>query len=497
MKYILALDQGTTSSRAMLIDHSGAVIAKAQKEFRQIFPFPGWVEHNPQEIWSTQASVASEVLAHSGIAPNEIAAIGITNQRETTVIWDRKTSQPIANAIVWQDRRTTELCQSLKDKGLESAIRQKTGLLLDPYFSGTKVHWLLHHVPGAMEKAKRGELAFGTIDTWLVWKLTGGKQHVTDVSNASRTLMFNIHTKCWDEEILKILDIPESILPRVASSSEVYGETNSSLFSTPIPIAGIAGDQQAALFGQACFKPGMVKTTYGTGCFMLMNTGNKPVESKNNLLTTIAYEVRGNLEYALEGSVFIGGAVVQWLRDNFNLIKKSSDIQRLAASVPDNGGVYFVPAFTGLGAPYWDPYVRGMIMGLTRGTLAGHVARAAIEGTAFQVSDVLHAMEIDSGIHIDQVRVDGGAVQDSLLMQFQADLLGVPVVRPKMTELTALGAAFLAGLAVGFWKDLSEISSYWQLDNTFQPAMPENDVSRLMKNWQKAVKCAQQWRVEA
>ncbi|MBS0652965.1 MAG: glycerol kinase GlpK [Verrucomicrobia bacterium] len=497
MKYILALDQGTTSSRAMLIDHSGAVVAKAQKEFRQIFPSPGWVEHNPQEIWSTQASVASEVLAHSGIAPNEIAAIGITNQRETTVIWDRKTGQPIANAIVWQDRRTTELCQALKDKGLESAIRQKTGLLLDPYFSGTKVHWLLHHVPGAMEKAKRGELAFGTIDTWLVWKLTGGKQHVTDVSNASRTLMFNIHTKCWDEEILKILDIPDSILPRVASSSEVYGETNSSLFSTPIPIAGIAGDQQAALFGQACFKPGMVKTTYGTGCFMLMNTGNKPVESKNNLLTTIAYEVRGNLEYALEGSVFIGGAVVQWLRDNFNLIKKSSDIQRLASSVPDNGGVYFVPAFTGLGAPYWDPYARGMIMGLTRGTQAGHVARAAIEGTAFQVTDVLHAMEIDSGIHIDQVRVDGGAVQDALLMQFQADLLGVPVVRPKMTELTALGAAFLAGLAVGFWKDLSEISSYWQLDHTFQPTMPENDVSRLMKNWQKAVKCAQQWRVEA
>ncbi|MBS0650625.1 MAG: glycerol kinase GlpK [Verrucomicrobia bacterium] len=497
MKYILALDQGTTSSRAMLIDHSGEVVAKAQKEFRQIFPMPGWVEHNPQEIWSTQASVASEVLAHSGTSPNEIAAIGITNQRETTVIWDRKTGQPIANAIVWQDRRTTELCQSLKDKGLEAMIRQKTGLLLDPYFSGTKVHWLLNQIPGAKEKAKRGELAFGTIDTWLVWKLTGGKQHVTDVSNASRTMIFNIHTKSWDEQILKLLDIPDSILPRVASSSEVYGETNSSLFSSPIPIAGIAGDQQAALFGQACFKPGMVKTTYGTGCFMLMNTGNKPVESKNNLLTTIAYEVRGNLEYALEGSVFIGGAVVQWLRDNFNLIKSSSDIQRLAATVADNNGVYFVPAFTGLGAPYWDPYARGMIMGLTRGTMAGHIARAAIEGTAFQVSDVLRAMENDSGIHIDQVRVDGGAVQDTLLMQFQSDLLRVPVVRPKMTELTALGAAFLAGLAVGFWKDLSEISSYWQMEKTFHPTMPEKEVNRLMKNWQNAVRCAQQWRVES
>ncbi len=493
MKYILALDQGTTSSRAMLIDHQGAVCAVAQKEFKQFFPSPGWVEHDPQEIWSTQAAVAAEALAHSGISPKEIAAIGITNQRETTVIWDRKTGHPIANAIVWQDRRTTELCQALKMKGHEPMFRQKTGLLLDPYFSGTKVHWLLNNVPGAMAKAQKGELAFGTIDSWLVWKLTDGRVHVTDVSNASRTLMYNIHTKHWDDEILKLLNIPASLLPKVASSSEVYGETSSTLFSESIPIAGIAGDQQAALFGQACFKPGMVKTTYGTGCFMLMNTGNKPVLSKNNLLTTIAYEVGGKLEYALEGSVFIGGAVVQWLRDNLNLIKKSGDVQKLASSVKDNGGVYFVPAFTGLGAPHWDPYARGMILGLTRGTQAGHIARAAIEGIAYQVTDVLRAMESDSGIKIKELRVDGGAVKDNLMMQFQADLLGVPVIRPKMTELTALGAAFLAGLAVGFWKDEEEIRSYWQEDRVFQPAMDPKEVSRLMTNWQKAIKCAQVW----
>ena len=493
MQYILALDQGTTSSRALLVDHQGCVVASAQKEFQQIYPFPGWVEHNPQEIWSSQASVTSEILAHSGITPDQIGAIGITNQRETTVIWEKKTGQPISNAIVWQDRRTTKLCQALRENGLEPLIREKTGLLLDPYFSGTKIHWLLHEIPGAMERAKRGELAFGTIDSWLVWKLTGGKVHVTDVSNASRTLLFNIHSQSWDEEILKLLEIPSSLLPRVASSSEVYGKTNSSLFSSPVPIAGIAGDQQAALFGQACFEQGMVKTTYGTGCFMLMNTGSKPVMSKNNLLTTIAFQVGNRIEYALEGSVFIGGAVIQWLRDNLKLIEKTSDVQKLAETVPDNGGVYFVPAFTGLGAPHWDPYARGMILGLTRGTQSGHLARAAIEGIAFQVTDVLRAMENDSGIKIDQLRVDGGAVQDSLLMQFQADLLGVPVIRPNMTELTALGAAFLAGLAVGFWKDLNEIRSYWQRDKTFEPRMPQDQVRRLMSNWQKAVRCAQQW----
>lgn len=497
MKYILALDQGTTSSRALIIDHAGHVIAKAQKEFKQLFPSPGWVEHDPLQIWSTQAAVATEVLAHSGIKPKQIAAIGITNQRETTILWDKTTGEPIANAIVWQDRRTTELCQALKDKGYEPTFSEKTGLLLDPYFSGTKVHWLLHHVPGAMEKAKRGELAFGTVDTWLVWKLTDGKKHVTDVSNASRTLLFNIHERCWDEQILKVLDIPASILPKVCSSSEVIGQTSSVLFSEEIPIAGIAGDQQAALFGQACFKPGMVKTTYGTGCFMLMNTGKTPVASKHKLLTTIAYQIGDQLEYALEGSVFIGGAVVQWLRDNLNLIKKSSEIQKLSSTVPDNGGVYFVPAFTGLGAPYWDPYVRGMLLGLTRGTQAGHIARAAIEGVAFQVADVLKAMEEDSGIKIEELRVDGGAIEDEILMQFQADLLQVPVIRPNMAELTALGAAFLAGIAVGFWKDREEISLYWKEQKRFVASMDKNKVLQLTKQWQHAVACAREWKVSS
>jgi glycerol kinase len=493
MQYILALDQGTTSSRALLIDHEGRVLASAQKEFQQLYPFPGWVEHNPQEIWSSQAAVASEVLAHSGISPDQIAAIGITNQRETTVIWERKTGQPIHNAIVWQDRRTTDYCQTLKEKGYESLIRERTGLFLDPYFSGTKIHWLLQNIPGAMERAKQGELAFGTIDSWLVWKLTGGKVHVTDVSNASRTLLFNLHSCSWDEEILRLLDIPPSLLPRVASSSEVYGKTNSSLFSSSIPIAGIAGDQQAALFGQACFEPGMTKTTYGTGCFMLMNTGKKPVMSQHNLLTTIAFQVGNEVEYALEGSVFIGGAVIQWLRDQLKLIERARDIQKLAATVSDNGGVYFVPAFTGLGAPHWDPYARGTILGLTRGTQSGHIARAAIEGIAFQVTDLLRAMENDSGIKIDQLRVDGGAVQDPLLMQFQADLLRVPVIRPSMTELTALGAAFLAGLAIGFWKDLKEIRSHWREEKVFKPYMPQDQVEHLIKQWQKAVRCAQRW----
>ncbi|MBY0528830.1 MAG: glycerol kinase GlpK [Rhabdochlamydiaceae bacterium] len=493
MKYILSLDQGTTSSRAMLIDHEGHVKGIAQKEFRQHFPSPGWVEHDPMEIWSTQASVATEVLVRSGITPAQIAAIGITNQRETTIIWDKQTGMPIAPAIVWQDRRTTEYCQRLKDKGLEPLFKQKTGLLLDPYFSGTKIHWILNHIPGSQEMAQQGKLAFGTVDSWLIWKLTDGKLHITDMSNASRTLLFNLHTCSWDEELLDILQIPRSLLPEVRSSSEVYGNTSHSLFSLPIPISGIAGDQQAALFGQACFKSGMAKTTYGTGCFMLMNTGNKPVLSKNNLLTTIAYQINGQVEYALEGSVFIGGAVVQWLRDNLNLFKKSADIEKLAQSVPDSGGVYFVPAFTGLGAPHWDPYTRGTLLGITRGTQAAHIARAALEGIAFQVTDVLHAMQNDAQINIQELRVDGGAVRDNLLMQFQADLLGVPTIRPQMTELTALGAAFLAGLAVDFWKNQEEIARYWKEDRTFIPSMDPDSRRTLRSNWDRAIACAKLW----
>ncbi len=490
MHYILSLDQGTTSSRAMLIDHEGNVKGCAQKEFRQYFPEPGWVEHDPMEIWSTQAAVATEVIARSGITPSDISAIGITNQRETTIVWEKKTGKPIANALVWQDRRTTKYCQQLKAQGLEPLFKQKTGLLLDPYFSGTKVHWLLNHVPGAKEKALRGELAFGTVDSWLIWKLTDGKCHVTDVSNASRTLLFNIHTCTWDDELLNIFEIPRSMLPEVKSSSEVYAKTSTSLFSVPIPISGIAGDQQAALFGQACFSSGMTKTTYGTGCFLLMNTGEKPVHSNHQLLTTIAYKLNGKVEYALEGSVFIGGAVVQWLRDNLNIIKTSREIETLALTVPDNGGVYFVPAFTGLGAPHWDPCARGMILGISRGTQAGHIARAAIEAIAYQVADVLHAMENDAHMTISQVRVDGGAVKDNLLMQFQADLLGVPVIRPKTTELTALGTAFLAGLAVGFWSNQEEIASYWKEDRTFIPSMSRESAKQLRLHWDLAIECA-------
>ncbi len=492
-KYVLALDQGTTSSKALLVAHDGSIKGVAQREFRQIFPSPGWVEHDPKEIWSTQASVAAEVMAHAGITPQEVVAIGITNQRETTVLWNRKTGVPIFNAIVWQDRRTTDYCQKLKADGLAPLFQQKTGLLLDPYFSGTKIRWILDHVPGAMEMAQRGEIAFGTIDSYLTWKLTDGRAHVTDVSNASRTLLFNIHTCEWDDELLKIMNIPREILPKVCSSSEVYAEATNTLFSTPIPIGGIAGDQQAALFGQACFDSGMVKTTYGTGCFMLMNTGTKPVLSKNKLLTTIAYRINGETSYALEGSVFIGGAVVQWLRDNLGIITKSSEISRLAATVPDNNGIYFVPAFTGLGAPYWDPYARGIILGITRGTSAAHIARAAIEAIAYQVTDVLQAMQNDSGIRIEQLRVDGGATIDNLLMQFQADMLNVPVIRPQQNELTALGAAFLAGLAVKFWKNKEEIAAYWKMDRQFDPQMPQEQVLKLRSKWKRAIECAQMW----
>ncbi|MFS8562964.1 MAG: glycerol kinase GlpK [Rhabdochlamydiaceae bacterium] len=493
MHYILALDQGTTSSRAVLVDKNGLTHTSAQKEFQQIFPEPGWVEHDPNEIWSSQASVIAEVFAKSSISPEAIAAIGITNQRETTIVWDKKTGKPIYNAIVWQDRRTTGVCQELKNKGMESLFRERTGLLLDPYFSGTKLYWILKNVPGAMDKAKKGELAFGTVDTWLIWKLTGGEKHLTDVTNASRTLMFNIHTCSWDEELLNILDIPKSVLPDVKGSSELFGHTSPAAFRYSIPISGVAGDQQAALFGQTCFKAGMVKATYGTGSFLLMNTGKSPVLSKNKLLTTIAYKIGKETFYALEGSVFIAGAVVQWLRDGLKIIKSSAEVEALAKSVPDSGGVYFVPAFTGLGAPHWDPYARGAIVGMTRGTTKAHIARAALDAIAYQVTDVLKAMEADAGIKIAEVRVDGGAVVDNLLMQFQADLLGAPVIRPKITELTALGAAYLAGLAVGFWKNEEEVTSYWQEDKKFTPQMTPAKVVELRRDWNKALKCAQLW----
>jgi glycerol kinase len=477
----------------MLFSKEGAVKAIAQKAFRQMFPYPGWVEHDPNEIWATQAAVAAEAMARAGVNSTQIAAIGITNQRETTIVWERKTGKPLMNAIVWQDRRTTEMCQKMKSEGLEPLIQQKTGLLLDPYFSASKIRWILEHVPGALERAKQGELAFGTVDSWLVWKLTNGKHHITDVSNASRTMLFNIHNEQWDRELLDVWEIPKEMLPRVCSSSEVYATTSHAFAAMPIPIAGIAGDQQAALFGQACFKKGMVKTTYGTGCFMLMNTGSKPVLSQNKLLTTIAYKIHGETTYALEGSVFIGGAVVQWLRDGLKLINQSAEVEALAAGASDNNGVYFVPAFTGLGAPYWDPYARGLILGLTRGNTGAHIARAALEGIAFQVTDVLKAMENDAMIKIEELRVDGGAVANNLLMQFQADLLGVPIVRPRVSESTALGAAFLAGLAVQFWKNETEITGYWQADRKFLGQMPQEKVSQLRKKWKKAIECAQLW----
>ena len=493
MKYILALDQGTTSSRAIIFDHAGSNKAVAQKEFPQIFPQPGWVEHNANDIWSAQAGVAAQALAQAALTPADIAAIGITNQRETTVVWDRKTGKPICNAIVWQDRRTAAVCDRLKARGLEKLIRKKTGLVLDAYFSGTKLQWILQHVPGARARANAGELAFGTVDSWLVWNLTGGKKHVTDASNASRTLLLNIKTGDWDDELLDIFGVPRSVLPEVRSSSEVYGQA--SHFSPSIPIAGIAGDQQAALFGQVCNRPGMVKNTYGTGCFMLMNTGSKPIPSKNNLLTTIAWRIGDRTEYALEGSIFIAGAVVQWLRDGLGIIKSSAEVEALAAQVTDTGGVYLVPAFAGLGAPHWDQYARGVIAGITRGTKAAHIARAALEGIAYQVMDVLHAMEADAGLRLKELRVDGGACADNLLMQFQSDLLGVPVVRPKVSETTALGAAYLAGLAVGFWKDQTEIARQWQADRRFVPDMKPATRKQLCAGWTKALARAKAWEV--
>jgi len=493
MSVILALDQGTTSSRAIVFDAAGAILAVAQKEFTQVFPRPGWVEHEPEEIWATQIAVAAEALARAGIQARDVAAIGIANQRETTVVWNRATGRPLYNAIVWQDRRTAAACDALKASGLEARVTGKTGLVLDAYFSGTKLAWILDNVPGARARAEAGELAFGTIDSWLVWKLSAGAAHVTDVSNASRTLLYNIHTGGWDQELLAIFGIPDRVLPAVRASSGVVAETAAGLFAVRIPIAGIAGDQQAALFGQRCVVPGMVKNTYGTGCFMLMHTGERPVRSRNKLLTTAACQTGSSPEYALEGSVFIAGAVVQWLRDGLGIIKSSAEIERLAASVADNGGVYLVPAFAGMGSPHWDPYARGAILGLTRGSAAAHIARAALESIAYQTADVLHAMEADSGIRLAELRVDGGAAHNDMLMQFQADLLGVPVVRPKITETTALGAVYLAGLAVGFWKDGEEISAQWQAERSFEPGMSRDRVETLMAGWRKAVERAKNW----
>jgi len=491
MKYLLALDQGTTSSRALVINESGKVVAVAQKEFTQVFPQPGWVEHDPNEIWSSQIGVAADALGQAGASAKDVAAIGITNQRETAVVWDRKTSEPIHNAIVWQDRRTAGICDKMKADGLEPMITKKSGLVIDAYFSGTKVQWLLDNVPGAREKANRGELAFGTIDSWLIWKLTNGAVHVTDESNASRTMLFNIYTRAWDDELLKALNVPRSMLPEVKASSEVYGESTGILAG--VPIAGIAGDQQSALFGQMCTKPGMAKNTYGTGSFMLMNTGTEGVSSKNKLLTTIAWRRAGQTEYALEGSVFVTGAVVQWLRDGLKIIRTSPEVEELATSVPDNGGVYLVPGFVGLGAPHWDPYARGTIVGLTRGSTSAHIARAALEGIAYQVADILLAMTADSGVKLAELRVDGGASKNNLLMQFQADILGIPVVRPSDTETTALGSAYLAALAVGYYKTLEEVAAHWAMDRTFEPKMSADQRQKLQSEWNKALGRAKGW----
>ena len=491
MKAVLALDQGTTSSRAILFDRSGSVIAMAQQEFPQLFPRPGWVEHDPDAIWSSQWDVARAVLAMADMTPGDLAGIGITNQRETAIVWDRKTGRPIHNAIVWQDRRTAPMCDALRRKGLDKLIRRKTGLVVDAYFSATKVAWMLAKVPGAMARARRGELAFGTVDSWLAWNLTGGRLHVTDASNASRTMLYNLRTGDWDDELLEIFGVPRRMLPEVRSSSEVYGEAL--MGSMPVSIAGIAGDQQAALFGQACHAPGMVKNTYGTGCFMLMNTGPKPIASKNNLLTTVAWRIDGKTEFALEGSVFIAGAAVQWLRDGLGIIRSSPEVEALAAGVPDNGGVYMVPAFAGLGTPHWDPYARGMLAGLTRGSTAAHVARATLEGIAYQVHDVLDAMQRDAGIRLRELRVDGGASANNLLMQFQSDILGVPVVRPRVAETTALGAAYLAGLATGFWSGRSDIARQWQVDRRFHPSMRPSVRKRLLGGWSRAVARSKAW----
>ena len=491
MSFVLALDQGTTSSRAIVFDHAGSIRAVAQQEFTQFYPQPGWVEHDATEIWATQSGVVAEALAKAGIDAAHVAAIGITNQRETTILWERASGKPIAPAIVWQDRRTAPMCDDLRKAGHAELFSRKTGLVLDAYFSGTKLKWLLDHVPAARERAMRGELAFGTVDSWLIWKLTGGREHVTDASNASRTLLFDIHRGEWDDELLALLDVPRSVLPTVVSSSGVCGEWKDG--SARVPIAGIVGDQQAALFGQACLEPGLAKNTYGTGCFLLLNTGRVAVASKNNLVTTVAWQRDGVTDYALEGSVFIGGAVVQWLRDELHLIRSAPEVEALAASVPDNGGVYVVPAFAGLGAPHWDPYARGAIFGLTRGSGAGHIARAALESIAYQSAEILDAMEADAKIKLAELRVDGGAAANDLLMQFQADLLGVPVIRPKILETTALGAAYLAGLAVGYWRDEGDIAANWRVDRRFEPSMSRDHARELTAGWKKAVARAKGW----
>ena len=484
--YILALDQGTSSSRAIVFDHEGHICSVAQQEFTQHFPEPGWVEHNPMELWSSEAAVIAQAISEIGVTGKDIAAIGITNQRETTIVWDAETGLPVYNAIVWQDRRTSAFCDELKARGLVDKIRQKTGLIIDAYFSGTKIKWILDHVEGAREKAQAGKLRFGTVDSWLVWQLTRGTVHVTDVSNASRTMLFNINTLEWDQELLELLGIPASMMPAVKSSSEVYGNTKTTIFAHEVPIAGIAGDQQAALFGQMCTAPGSVKNTYGTGCFLLMNTGTKPILSKNNLLTTVAWKIGNTVNYALEGSIFVGGSVVQWLRDGLGIIRSSSEIEALAASVPDNGGVYFVPALTGMGAPYWDQYAHGVICGITRGSTSAHIARAALEGIAFQTMDIVNAMEKDAGVKLSELKVDGGASRNNLMMQFQADILGTNVIRPEVTETTAMGACYLAGLAVGFWSSLDEIKKQWKAERTFSPSGA--DVTAVKEGWADAIK---------
>ncbi len=493
MKVILALDQGTTSSRAIVFDHDAHILGVAQKELTTHYPNPGWVEQDPLQIWSTQLETAREALALAKLTAHDVAAIGITNQRETTIIWDRETGKPVHNAIVWQDRRTGPICDVLRAQGVEALITGRTGLLIDPYFSGTKLQWMLDHVDGLRARAKAGRLAFGTVDAWLIWNLTGGRVHATDVSNASRTLLFNIHTREWDEKLLQLLRIPRSVLPRTIDCAGVCGEIDTALLGAPIPIAGIAGDQQAALFGQQCVNAGMVKNTYGTGCFMLMHTGDRPVESKSRLLTTAAWKIGERFEYALEGSVFVAGAVVQWLRDALGIIESSAQVSDLAACVKDNGGVYFVPAFAGLGAPHWDPLARGTIIGLTGGSTAGHLARAALESIAFQTADVLDAMRVDSGIEVAELRVDGGASQSDLLMQFQADILGVPVLRPRIHESTALGAAYLAGLATGFWRHAGELESQWQVQKRFDPGMSDTSREALKSAWHEAVGRSKKW----
>lgn len=486
-KFILALDQGTTSSRAIVFDHNGHIKSVAQKEFTKYFPQPGWVEHNPNEIWSSQASVIAEAISAIDINGLDIAGIGITNQRETTIVWDVDTEEPIYNAIVWQDRRTSEFCDELKAQGLTDKIHEKTGLIIDAYFSGTKIKWILDNVPGVRKRAEMGKLRFGNVDSWLVWRLTRGEVHVTDVTNASRTMLFNIHDLKWDEELMKLLDIPMSMMPAVKSSSEVYGHTKTTIFAHEVPISGIAGDQQAALFGQMCIEPGSIKNTYGTGCFVMLNTGNKPVMSKNNLLTTIAWKIGDQIVYALEGSIYVGGSVVQWLRDGLGFITSSSEIEDLASTVPDSGGVYFVPALTGLAAPYWDQYARGTIIGITRGTTRAHIARAALDGIAFQTYDIAQAMAKDMNASLTELKVDGGASRNNLLMQSQADILGIKVVRPRITETTALGAAYLAGLAVGFWKNTDEIKNQWQIERCFEPIADNDTIETAKAGWANAI----------